>query len=564
MIMVEHAERERKSVYEAPSERACVLALAASTITWCAFVVASARMTSHPIVLADEAAYLLPTLLGPSAENYARWGIIPQIPDLLYYWIYGTFAGSNLYSLAKSLNAAFIVGAVVPIYMVMRAYLPSREAAVFAMVVICAPISSFARYFMPESLYFFGFWWTIYLFLVTLRQSMLSAGLATGVGLGLLSLVKPHALMLVVGIGLFFLLRPGRPRERLLPSVALVLSYYGVHVGVGRVLGRIWDFSVTGAVYGGQLSISRFEASALLLNALGHFASLMLLAGLPLAAIVAALVRGHRQASHQPRDLMLLALCTLGATAVITVYYSHSVYLIDPSGKQMTRLHGRYYTYVLPLVMLAYIELARVCREPPALFSNLALLTFGTGTLLALYLVSRVYETSIVDYPELSILAKWPRGISVAAVSSAALLLSARILRGARFRPGLSRRALPVVWWATIMLSTSLLLLAGPLTGRWLKPKDIDRVMESDPTLRALRQHDDGMVVGTPEAAPDTYRVMFYLASRSRGRMLGPKKVLGPSAIPDDVNWLILLQGASYAGPGEHVVIGPLTLVKLR
>jgi len=70
------------------------------------------------------------------------------------------------------------------------------------MVVICAPISSFARYFMPESLCFFGFWWTIYLFLVTLRQSTLSAGLAAGVGLGLLSLVKPHALMLVVGIGL--------------------------------------------------------------------------------------------------------------------------------------------------------------------------------------------------------------------------------------------------------------------------------------------------------------------------------------------------------------------------
>lgn len=123
---------------------------------------------------------------------------------------------------------------------------------------------------------------------------------------------------------------------------------------------------------------------------------------------------------------------------------------------------------------------------------------------------------------------------------------------------------MPVVWWATVLLSTSLLLLGGPLTGKWLKPKDIDRVMESDPTLRALRQRDDGMIVGTPEAALDTYRVMFYLASRSCGRMLGPKNALSPAGIPDDVNWLILLPGASYAGAGEHLVIGPLTLVKLR
>lgn len=491
-------------------------------------------------------------------------GILPQIPNLLYHWIYGALAGPNLYLLAKSLNAAFIVGAVVPIYMVMRTYLAYREAAALALVVICAPISSFARYFMPESLYFFGFWWTIYLLLVTLRQSTLSAGLATGVGLGLLSLVKPHALMLVIGIGFFFLLRPGRPRERLLPSAALALSYYGVHVGAGRVLGQVWDFSVTGATYAGQLSVSRFEAAELLFTAFGHFASLMLLAGLPLTAIFVALLHRHGDSSPQLRGLMLLALCTLGAMVVTTVYYSHSIYLIDPSGNQMTRLHGRYYTYVLPLVMLAYIKLARVRQEPPALFSNLALLTFGIGTLLALSLISRVYKTGIIDYAELSILAKWPRALSVAAVSSVALLVSARVLRGARFSPGSWRRAMPVVWWATVLLSTSLLLLGGPLTGKWLKPKDIDRVMESDPTLRALRQRDDGMIVGTPEAALDTYRVMFYLASRSCGRMLGPKNALSPAGIPDDVNWLILLPGASYAGAGEHLVIGPLTLVKLR
>ena len=562
MNMVERTDRERESVSETPSERACVLALAAITITWGAFVVTSARMASHPIVLADEAAYLLPTWFGSSAENYARWGIIPQIPNLLYYWVYGAFAGSDPYSLAKLLNAAFIVSAVVPIYMILRAYLASLEAAAFAIVVICSPISSFARYFMPESMYFFGFWWTIYGLLVTLRRSTLIAGLAAGIALGLLSFVKPHALMLVVGIGIFFLLRPGRPRERLLPGVVLALSYYAVHICVGRALGHIWDFSVTGALYGAQLSISRFEVSALLFNAFGHFAGLVLLAGLPLTLILIALVRGREQSP--PRDLTLLALCMLGTLVIMTVHYSHSVYLIDPLGQQVSRLHGRYYTYTLPLVMLAYIEVVRACRKPSVLFSDSALVTFGIGTLVALFLISRVYEAGIADYPELTILAKWPRGISVAGVAFAALLVGSRLLHRDRFCPDLWRHALPVIWWATIMLSTSLLLLTGPLTGKWFKPKELDLLMWSDPTLHALRQRDDGMIVGTREAALDTYRVMFHLASRSRGHMLEPKTALGPAAIPNDVKWLILLPGAAYAGPGEQEVIGPLTLVKLR
>jgi hypothetical protein len=560
--MVERVDRERKSVSKAPSERACVWALAAITVTWGAFIVTSTRMASHPIVLADEAAYLLPTLFGSGAENYARWGIIPQIPSLVYYWIYGAFAGSDPYSFAKLLNAIFIVSAVVPIYMILRAYLACREAAAFSIVVMCAPISSFARYFMPESMYFFGYWWTIYALLVTLRRSTLVAGLAAGIALGLLSFVKPHALMLVVGIGIFFLLRPGRPRERLLASIVLALSCYVVHIGVGRALSRSWDLSVTGSVYGAQLSISRFEVSALLFNAFGHFASLVLLAGLPLTMILVALVRGRGQSP--PHDLTLLALCMLGTLVIMTIYYSHSVFLIDPLGQPVSRLHGRYYAYTLPLVMLAYIEVVRAYRKPSALFSDFALVTFGIGTLVALFLISRIYEAGIADYPELTILAKWPRGISVAGAAFAALLVGSRLLRKDRFCPDLWRHALPVIWWATIMLSTSMLLLAGPLTGKWSKPKDLDRLMWSNPTLRALRQRDDGMIVGTPEAALDTYRVMFHLASRSRGRMLGPKSALGPDAIPNDVKWLILLPGASYAGPGEQEAIGPLTLVKLH
>jgi hypothetical protein len=79
-----------------------------------------------------------------------------------------------------------------------------------------------------------------------------------------------------------------------------------------------------------------------------------------------------------------------------------------------------------------------------------------------------------------------------------------------------------------------------------------------------LRHRDDGMVIGANAAAADTYRVMFHLESRSRGRIVAPGTTLSVSSIPSGVNWLILLPGTAYEGAGERNVAWPLTYVGLR
>ena len=167
------------------SERACILALTVFAMAWFALVATSASMTSFPLVLSDEANYLLPTLFGYRAENYERWGIIPQIPNLLYYRIYAALAGPDIYFSAKLLNAAFVVGAAAPAYATARTYLRPCEAAAFSVVVICAPMDSFARYFMPESLYYFGFWCVVYVLLRAPRFHAAAVSLSAGIALGL-------------------------------------------------------------------------------------------------------------------------------------------------------------------------------------------------------------------------------------------------------------------------------------------------------------------------------------------------------------------------------------------
>ncbi len=546
------------------SERACILALAVFAVAWFAFVATSASMTSFPIVLSDEANYLLPTLFGYRAENYERWGIIQQIPNLLHYRIYAALAGPDIYFSAKLLNTAFVVAAAAPAYATARAYLRPCEAVAFSVAVICAPMDTFARYFMPESLYYFGFWCVV---CVLLRAPRFCAGavpLTAGIALGLLSLVKPHALALVLGAGLFFLLRRRRVAERWIGVAMLVGCFYAVRVGTGYLLSGSWDYSLTGPTYRGVLSLFRFEPGPFLFNTFGHLATLVLLAGLPMAAVCLALVRDRRQPDPALYDLMLLALATLAAMLVMTVYFSFSVYLNDPGGERITRLHGRYYAYALPLTILAYVAMVRRQREPPFLFSNIGLLTCALAMALAGYIVSRFYETSVVDYPELGILPRWPEGVLIVVLAGIVCFAGVWILRMQRFPDDSVRRALPVAWWAVVVLSTSALLLAAPLTGRVFVPNDVDRAMMNDPVLRDRRHRADGLVVGTNDSRPDTYRVMFHLASLSRGRFIARDAVLDKDAIPSDVNWLVLLPGVNYSGAGERRKIGPLAYVKLR
>ena len=552
------------TVLGAASERACILALAVFAVAWFALVATSASMTPFPLVLSDEASYLLPTLFGYRAENYERWGIIQQIPNLLYYRIYAALAGPDIYFSAKLLNAAFVVGAAAPAYATARTYLRPCEAAAFSVAVICAPMDSFTRYFMPESLYYFGFWCVV---CVLLRAPKFYAGavpLTAGIALGLLSLVKPHALALVLGAGPFFLLRRRHVTERWLSVAILVSCFYAVRVCTGYWLSGIWDYSVTGPAYGGVLSLFRFEAGPFLFNAFGHLASLILLAGLPLAAVGLALVRDRRQPDPALFDLMLLALTALAAMLVMTVYFSCAVYASNPEGEGITRLHGRYYAYALPLTILAYVAMVRRRREPVFLFSNIGLLTSALAMALAAYIVARLYETGIVDYPELGILPRWPGGALIMVLAAIVCLASVRILRMQRFNDASMRRALPVAWWAAVVFSTSVLLLAAPLAGKWFVPNDVDRAMMNDPLLRDMRHRADGLVVGTNDTRPDTYRVMFHLASLSRGRFIARDAVLDKDAIPSDVNWLVLMPGVNFSGAGERRKIGPLAYVKLR
>jgi hypothetical protein len=124
---------------DARAVHAPAIVLATFALVWFAIIAGSSAVTSNPVVLSDEATYLLTTLFGYDATNFAGWEIVAQIPNHLYYRIYGSLGASEIYLKAKLLNAAFVAGAALPIWLVARRYLAPWPAAAFSAVAIATP-----------------------------------------------------------------------------------------------------------------------------------------------------------------------------------------------------------------------------------------------------------------------------------------------------------------------------------------------------------------------------------------------------------------------------------------
>ena len=511
-------------------------------------VAASALRTPFPLVLSDEAVYLLPTLHGYSAANFERWSIVAAIPSHLYFAAYATLAGADFYAHAKVLNAGFIAATAYPIYAIARLRLPRAEAALIAALGIAAPVATYARYLMPESPYFFGGWFVLLAFLRTLARSVPLAAIVAGAGLGALSLVKPHALALAFATMAFLLLRGDAWRPRLAAAVLVAVGYGGVRVLLTFVFVGRFDPSLMGPSYA-TLFAAGFAPWPAIRNAAGHVLALLVLVGVPLWVVTRHVVLARARRTRAD-DIALLALCIVATLVAMAVVFTSSVYAIAPEGERITRLHGRYYTFALPLPIIAFAALSR--EAEPWHPRRWAILLWGSATLAAVVGLAIGYETGFVDFPDLSLLTRWPEGALLAVLAAGCCFVAARAA---------PRRA-PLAWWGTLAVVTSLALLAAPFAGKAFKPNAVDHALAT-PALRSLAGRDDVMVVGGRQDAGETYRVMFHLASRARGRLEAAGTVIAPAQVPADVHVLILLPHIAFGGAAATTQVGPLTLVML-
>ena len=197
--------------------------------------------TVNPAILGDEYLYSI------NARHAAPWDPSPagDFSNYLFNLVYSStnLCGDAFYSCGKILNLIFFIGFLIVIFIIAVRFLNYWVALAFTVAAGLSPISVYTSMFLPESMYFFMI---SLVFLAVLKAAESYAwkdwGLV-GILIGVASLVKPHAWLSAIAIGIFLVvLGLTQARHRFKPLFKAVGA-----ISLGAVLGRIViGFAVAG------------------------------------------------------------------------------------------------------------------------------------------------------------------------------------------------------------------------------------------------------------------------------------------------------------------------------
>ncbi len=483
------------------------------------------------------------------------------MPNVLFFLIYhsASWFGENHFAISKLLNAAFFGMSILPLYAVAREFLSKTGAYFFSVAVVFSPISSYSVYMMPEALFFFAFWVLAYVVVVKLPTDIIYGGVYLGFATAALSAIKPHGLIIAgtfpVVFSILYFCNPDRMAgsqlvEGLIGCLeAFVVGRFAIqYVAHG-------DFTVMpfGTLY---QAVARRPPAAVVLQwtgksanqspavlGLGHFLwhfleghlaylSVLFWPALLLAFWPSEPVSGTPRERLSYRLLLGLLLSALtlflAAAAVVGVDFAS---LFDV---ELCRLHGRYYDFVFPGLVLVFLVNTHRNRFHPratVLFKIAAIVGAIAAGALVWYARSP-YCVNFVDFPEIRWLAASELHLSFAVTGC---ILTAITLA---FCNALLARIVycgALVVWA--LLSSAAIFrdqvaqVAGP------PPEDLAGIAVRN-LLR--EQVDDGIVFSKVEHDPRSYRVMLQLYSLSERRVLD-QPVLSNSDIPPGVKWILML-----------------------
>jgi hypothetical protein len=344
----------------------------------------------QPMVFADEFMYAFLTMhFGHEAAiANAGWTEL-DFPNRLFFALYHALIGTTIepYASARAVNVLFVVTAFAALmYFVRRAH-GRHWGYIAAFAGLVGPSTTYAAYFMPESLYIALFYWLI----ITAAEAILTRRMALGALAGAfaacLMLVKPHGMVPTLIVGTTMALVAARTPGKLRRGAWATVGSFALTALALRTL-LAWRLAPEGAqsavAIGTLYSKISEKATATvldpwkflpLLELVGiHLLIALLLAAPALLAAVycipGLLANAWREDSDEQVRLARLALtmttlvcaASIVMTAVFTVAVTGtSVFELD------NRLHLRYYAFCLPLIVVAFACTVRARPLPQAI-----------------------------------------------------------------------------------------------------------------------------------------------------------------------------------------------------
>ncbi len=321
-----------------------------------------------PFVFSDEYSYSMYTRLAPIAEAI--------VPDYLYFFVFGVSkeCGDGFMDCVRGMNVAIFVASAPFIYMTCRRVAGVVFSCWVTGLAILGPLNSYTAYFMPEATYFFAFW-SITWFALSLDENSKTAHWgALGGALGLMALIKPHALFLLPAFCMFTIYLRSRMKWSEIPAAVVtaalvVVSALLAKLIVGYMIAGEAGVTLFGHFYSGTANSAALNSARLvdilrysLISLGGHVLAITMAFGLSVAAAVGLAVggawRGPNRESHR---LAVYTILVIGSLLVVVSAFTASLALEAPS--ELARLHQRYYDFALPLLMLCAAAMTSLPRN---------------------------------------------------------------------------------------------------------------------------------------------------------------------------------------------------------
>jgi phosphoglycerol transferase len=399
------------SQFKLKNDRWYVGMLAALAVVFAYLYLRSSSL--YPIVFADEWIY----------SNFSRLSPLQEaiVPSYLYLWIYGStnVCGDSFLSCARILNIIFYLSSAPFIFMIARTVCQKKIAVVVTLLSILLPTSTYTAYFMPESLYFFSF--SVFAWIAITRKDIapFGYGVLTGTIIGVMALVKVHALFLLPALSVFivFLNYSGQRRTySILIGIAAAITATSAAFITKLALGYVFvgptGLHLLGDFYGAHANNSNTSLASLVrllptaaVSLEGHMMALILLFSLPFTiAITSALPRfSDRTKSNNLHVITVFAILMLGAVLAMTVLYTASIASAGPI--EGLRLHLRYYDFIFPLLsIIGATQIHSVMFVRSRISDGLIALGVVAGLMYSAQYLLIYFYPSLIDGPAITAL----------------------------------------------------------------------------------------------------------------------------------------------------------------
>lgn len=321
----------------------------------------------YPTVFMDEYIYNMYSRLMPMYDSI--------LSSHLYLKIYSfsSLAGDNYYQVVKTINVFFFTFAGVFIYLACNRFASRNVSVLVAILSISGPINVYTAYFMPESLFFFCFWFFSWFILGLTAKSGKVSWVILGLIYGLSSSVKPHIFLFAPAIVIYIVyISNGKLFSISIISIQNVMFFlFGAlttKLGIGYLLAGVSGLTIFGGFYNNVAasSVANIDGvTNLIFTALGsmkgHLYVMFIIYGLPI--IIATMVVLDKIvicndgsvskgiSSFKLENISLYAILVIANLVAVAALFTA---LVSGQGPYETphRLHMRYYNFALPLLYI--------------------------------------------------------------------------------------------------------------------------------------------------------------------------------------------------------------------